>query len=165
MPLCTWVSWAWVLYSVIPKFTKLGYQFVLQENSLNLYSLVLEFLVTHTYKLSESPSLPLNLTLTTLTLSISLSLSQSRYHLTLTLPHALNLSLNLALILNLPLALGLALYSPSYSRYVLSLSDYIFNLESQGMSPYLNICLSIGGLGLFVGICRYLWCNFFFSSF
>ena len=33
------------------------------------------------------------------------------------------------------------------------------------MSPYLNICLSIGGLGLFVGICRYLWCNFFFLLF
>ena len=30
------------------------------------------------------------------------------------------------------------------------------------MSPYLNICLSIGGLGLFVGICRYLWCNFYY---
>ena len=79
--------------------------------------------------------------LITLTFSISLSFSQSRYHLTLTLPHALNLSLSLAL----------ALYSPSCSRSVLSLLVYIFSLESQGMSPYLNICLSIGGVRVIYG--------------
>ena len=107
--------------------------------------------------LSQSPSHSLNFTLN------SLLLSQSRYHLTLTLPHALNLplSLTLALILSLPLALDLplsldlALYSPSCSHSLLSLSVCIFSLESQGMSPYLNICLSIG----------YLWCNFWIFFF
>ena len=108
--------------------------------------------------------LPLNLRyhFLKLPLKISPSLfqspSQSRYHL----PHALNLplSLALALILSLPLTLGLplslslALYSPSCSRSLLSLSVCIFNLESQGMSPYLNICLSIGYLWVYVGICE-----------
>ena len=110
-------------------------------------------------------NLPLNLAIS---LSILLSLSQSPSHSRYHLPHALNLPLNLALALilslplalGLPLSLGLALYSPSCSHSLLSLSVCIFSLESQGMSPYLNICLSIGGLGLFVGICQYLWCNF-----
>ena len=106
-------------------------------------------------------NLPLNLAISFLIcLSISLSLSQSRYHL----PHALNLPLSLTLALflslllalGLPLSLGLALYSPSCSRSLLLVSVYIFSLESQGMSPYLNICLSIGYLWVFVGICGYL---------
>ena len=102
--------------------------------------------------LSQSPSHSLNFTLN------SLLLSQSRYHLTLTLPHALNLPLSLALALilglplalDLPLSLDLALYSPSCSHSLLSLSVCIFSLESQGMSPYLNICLSIRYLWVFV---------------
>ena len=124
--------------------------------------------------LSQSPSHSLNFTLN------SLLLSQSRYHLTLTLPHALNLPLSLALALilglplalDLPLSLDLALYSPSCSHSLLSLSVCIFSLESQGMSPYLNICLSIGGvrvicgyMSVFVGICGVVFEFFLFFCF
>ena len=100
---------------------------------------------------------------------ISLSLS---YTLSISLAVSLLLSLSVSLLLSVSLSLcTLALYSPSCSRFVLSLLVCIFSLESQGMSPYLNICLSIwgvrvicGSMLVFVGICGVIFEFFVFNE-
>ena len=110
------------------------------------YQLTLTFSISLSSH-SNSPTalnLPLSLNLT---LALILSLP---FALGLPLSLALTLILGLPLALDLPLSLNLALYSPSCSRSLLSLSVCIFNLESQGMSPYLNICLCI----------RYMWVGY-----
>ena len=119
-------------------------------------------------KLSDENSLPKQ----ALKLSINLPLSHSVLlsHHSHFLNHPLTLTISLSAQSNSPTRSQSPSQSRSRSRSpsqsrshsVLSLSVCIFSLESQGMSPYLNICLSIGngGLGLFVGICGYLWCNF-----